>query len=109
MGGVMMSLTSELTMLVKAAPMTTPTARSTTLPRMANFLNSEKMAMVRSRPTKLIGTPAANKTADQPQEDEAGRDTGANPNDVGQLVAPFRVAADKALHDLQRPAEGRQG
>ena len=33
-------LSIELTMLVKDAPMTTPIARSTTLPRMANFLNS---------------------------------------------------------------------
>ena len=37
-GGVMMSLTSELTMAVNDAPMTTPTARSMTLPRMANAL-----------------------------------------------------------------------
>src|SRR5215471_8280979 len=40
MGGISTSLTSELTILVKAAPMITPTAKSTTLPRTANFLNS---------------------------------------------------------------------
>ena len=40
MGGMITSLTSEVTMPVKDAPMITPTARSTTLPRMANFLNS---------------------------------------------------------------------
>src|SRR6201992_501103 len=44
-GGMMMSLTSELTMPVKEAPMITPTARSTTLPRMANFLNSANRDM----------------------------------------------------------------
>src|SRR5690606_28459415 len=40
MGGIRMSLTKEVTILLKAAPITTPTARSTTLPRMANALNS---------------------------------------------------------------------
>ena len=38
--GMMMLLTSELTMPLKAAPMTTPTARSITLPLRAKFLNS---------------------------------------------------------------------
>src|SRR4029077_18981165 len=38
--GMMMSPTSELTIPPKAAPMITPTAKSTTLPRMANSLNS---------------------------------------------------------------------
>src|SRR5689334_11620783 len=40
---MMMSVTSESTILPKAAPMMTPTARSTTLPRNANFLNSWSM------------------------------------------------------------------
>ncbi|MNC97688.1 hypothetical protein D3C83_154230 [compost metagenome] len=39
-GGLMMSLTSEFTMPEKAAPITTPTARSMALPRMAKVLNS---------------------------------------------------------------------
>src|SRR5690606_20057595 len=39
-GGIMTSLTSEVTIPPKAEPMTTPTARSMTLPRMANVLNS---------------------------------------------------------------------
>src|SRR5579883_2149076 len=43
-GGMMMSLTRELTILPKAAPMTMPTARSMTLPRMANSRNSFHMA-----------------------------------------------------------------
>jgi hypothetical protein len=38
--GMMMSPTSESMILLKAAPMITPMARSTTLPRIANFLNS---------------------------------------------------------------------
>ena len=40
--GLMMSSTSAVTMAVKAPPMTTPTAMSSTLPRMANALNSSK-------------------------------------------------------------------
>src|SRR5580698_8000530 len=43
MSGMMMSLTKELTIAPQAAPMMTPTARSTTLPRMANFLNSSSI------------------------------------------------------------------
>src|SRR5204862_4443595 len=38
--GMMMSPTSEVTMAPNAAPMTTPTARSTTLPFIANSRNS---------------------------------------------------------------------
>src|SRR5689334_8563571 len=40
---MMMSLTSELTMVPKAAPMITPKARSMTLPRIAKSLNSLSM------------------------------------------------------------------
>ena len=38
--GIMMSLTRELTIEVKAEPTTTPMARSMTLPRLMNSLNS---------------------------------------------------------------------
>src|SRR3954471_13738038 len=38
-----MFLTRESTILPNAAPMITPTARSTTFPRKANFLNSSNM------------------------------------------------------------------
>src|SRR6187200_1571907 len=40
-----MSPTSDVTIAPNAAPMMTPTARSTTLPRMANFLNSSSIAL----------------------------------------------------------------
>ena len=43
-GGMMMSSTSDLTMVEKAAPMMTPTAMSMTLPRSANSLNSFNIA-----------------------------------------------------------------
>jgi hypothetical protein len=39
-GGMMMSSTSEAIILPKAAPITMPTAMSSTLPRIANSLNS---------------------------------------------------------------------
>lgn len=40
MGGIRMSDTSELTIALNAAPMISPTAMSTTFPRMMNALNS---------------------------------------------------------------------
>src|SRR5262249_32216534 len=43
MSGMTISPTSELTIAPNAAPIITPTARSTTLPRMANFLNSSSI------------------------------------------------------------------
>ena len=47
--GMMMSLTREVVILPKAPPMTTPTAISSTLPRMAKALNSSiNFFMVRS-------------------------------------------------------------
>src|SRR5712672_3661710 len=44
-GGMMMSSTSEPTIFPNAAPIMTPTARSITLPRMANSLNSLNMEL----------------------------------------------------------------
>src|SRR6187200_3542574 len=41
--GMMSSPTSDVTIAPKAAPMMTPTARSITLPRIANFLNSSNI------------------------------------------------------------------
>src|SRR5712671_4631841 len=45
MGGMMMSLTIEVTILPNAPPMMIPTAMSTTLPRIANSLNSLTIPM----------------------------------------------------------------
>src|ERR1700732_4079416 len=42
-GGISTSSTSDETILPKAAPMITPTAKSRTLPRMTNALNSFNM------------------------------------------------------------------
>src|SRR5437870_4523769 len=44
-GGMMTSLTMEVTILPNAAPMMIPTAMSTTLPFMANSLNSLTIPM----------------------------------------------------------------
>ena len=46
--GITTSPTNELTILPKAPPMITPTAISTTLPRMANFLNSPNISCLLS-------------------------------------------------------------
>src|SRR5690242_7909507 len=43
MGGISTSLTNEVTIAPNAAPITTATARSTTLPRWRNVLNSLSM------------------------------------------------------------------
>src|SRR5260221_711621 len=43
-GGISTSLTSEVTILPNAAPMMSPTARSTTLPRIAKSRNSFSMS-----------------------------------------------------------------
>src|SRR5471032_1547433 len=43
-GGINKSLTKDVTILPKAAPMTMPTARSMTLPRSANSRNSFHIA-----------------------------------------------------------------
>src|SRR5258708_6033273 len=47
--GMMMSATKDVTIEPNAAPMITPTARSTTLPRMANFLNSSSIVTLPQR------------------------------------------------------------
>src|SRR5712692_11811270 len=58
MGGMRMSPTKDATILPKAAPMTTPTASSTTLPRMMNSLNSRSMwPSSRSAADGLVGLP----------------------------------------------------
>src|SRR5882672_8029392 len=47
-GGIRISFTSEVTILPKAAPMMTPTARSIALPLTANSLNSFHMWLISS-------------------------------------------------------------
>src|SRR4030095_8150846 len=62
--GMMMSPTSDVTIAPKAAPMITPTARSTTLPFIANSRNSFSMlasplrssGVVSHHPGSLIGS-----------------------------------------------------
>src|ERR1700710_3033463 len=44
-GGIKMSVTSDVVIFPNAAPMTTPTARSSTFPRETNSLNSLTMLM----------------------------------------------------------------
>src|SRR5215475_14168333 len=54
--GMMMSPTSEVTIAPKAAPMMTPTARSTTLPFMANSRNSFSIGKVPQSLAKRAGS-----------------------------------------------------
>jgi hypothetical protein len=66
MGGMITSATSEETIFPKAAPMITPTARSTTLPRLTNDPNSlkkpirnaseRKMGAVDDAPVRIAGS-----------------------------------------------------
>ena len=50
MSGMMISLTTEFVILPNAPPMTTPTAMSMTLPRMAKALNSSKNFFIQKAP-----------------------------------------------------------
>src|SRR6201992_2181489 len=70
-GGMMMSLTSELTMPVKDAPMITPTARSMTLPRMANFLNSSSIILSRKNADRRLVQSPLPRQAGQPPDANA--------------------------------------
>src|SRR5215467_8745856 len=58
MGGIITSSTSDETIFPKAAPMITPTARSTTLPRIANSLNSFNTFCLLCSSIKANGGPA---------------------------------------------------
>src|SRR5262249_23034245 len=62
MGGIKRSFTKEVTMAPKAAPMTTATARSTTLPRIRNALNSLSMTVPSPSPWPPARGPSARST-----------------------------------------------
>src|ERR1051326_4284268 len=55
MMGFRISLTSDVTILPKAAPMITPTARSITFPRAINFLNSPNMCSSLHQVGTMVG------------------------------------------------------
>src|SRR6185437_13542322 len=74
--GMMMSVTSESTILPKAAPMITPMARSTTLPRNANFLNSWSMCI----------SPSAHAKPDQQSRNRQHRKGGREQDRGGVLL-----------------------
>src|SRR5215831_4546895 len=52
-GGMITSFTSEVVILPNAAPITNPTARSTTFPLIANCLKSDRIDMVSGPPCAL--------------------------------------------------------
>src|ERR1700679_469939 len=105
-GGVMTSLTSELTMEVKDAPTTTPTARSTTLPRMANFRNSSNIDPLSAK--TLVRRAPCNKQTQDGVGAEAGQPAEGHADGVGDLVMDIGIAAGEPLQNLQRSAQGDQ-
>src|SRR6476469_7642047 len=88
--GMIKSPTSEFTIPEKAAPMMTPTARSTTLPRSANFLNSSS-----------IGNPFVH---GEPLVDQAGMNHGFAHGGLGFL----RQRHHRQPHVIGDLAEQRQ-
>src|ERR1044071_9358285 len=110
-GGMITSLTRELTIVVKDAPMMTPIARSTTLPRTANFLNSVNTDMgghphfsgaVRLTPNapgwstvrlRLIALRVRNKLPRNRQITASQRQSQQGAQIIGNEIAPFPVAS----------------
>src|SRR6185437_1639182 len=92
--GMMMSVTSESTILPKAAPMITPMARSTTLPRNANFLNSWSMCI----------SPSAYAKPDQQSRNRHHRKGGRKQNRGGVLLD----LDTELLGEHERIGRGRQ-
>src|SRR5258705_872298 len=106
-GGLIKSLTNELTMLVKAAPTTMPTARSMALPRIAKVLNSWKMLIVcpRSKYRTSFIRPSPPQWLD---DDSSNRRAADRARRIGHFVPERRVAADIGLDDLEHTAQKNQ-
>src|SRR6476659_917831 len=92
--GMTMPSTSAVTILPKAPPITTPTARSTTLPRAMKALNSRSMPML-DFPVDAVAPP----------ESLAGRGRGCDPS--VQFGHPVE-ARDEAVAHPQRTDPGRR-
>src|SRR5713101_6629525 len=88
--GMMMSPTSEVTMAPKAAPMMTPTARSTTLPFIANSRNSLSICSPFSSasPTGTV----------ESLVDQAGMDHGAAHRHAGGLRHRHHRQPQRLVH-----------
>src|SRR6187397_1702231 len=84
MNGVKTSPTSDCTIPLKAAPMITPTARSATLPRMANSLNSFSIA-----PLLLVPAPETPRRHPSPFTITGRVDSGAK-RSRGLAFTPMR-------------------
>src|SRR5215472_4352474 len=87
--GITMSLTSESTILANAAPMITPTARSTTLPLAANSLNSD---------AKLISDLLDRRRTARRREYRPARVPGCC-NRVSLLTRPLELQVDLSRRD----------
>src|SRR5206468_4835317 len=91
--GMITSPTSELTMAPKAAPMMTPTARSTTLPFMANSRNSLSIRLPFSSTALMTSSPKANASVDQ-----AGVHHGAPHRDARRLGDRHHRQPQRLVH-----------
>src|ERR1700730_200008 len=88
--GMMMSATKDVTIEPNAAPMMTPTARSTTLPRIANFLNSPSIITLPEWPAegaKRHQAPFRAYRNSPPKSDAATKagNQGADPDGQGSI------------------------
>src|SRR6266496_4756002 len=92
--GMTRSLTSESTILPKAPPMITPTARSTTLPLIANSRNS----LVNDIEMASFAVPGLPARSAMPSHRRFAALPGANPDDLLD-----RGDEDLAVADLARP------
>src|SRR5213079_3067585 len=90
--GMITSPTSEVTMPPKAAPMMTPTARSTTLPFIANSLNSFSMAKSSPR-RRAFSVSAMRRLVDQ-----AGMHHGTAHGHAGRFLHRHHRQAQPLIH-----------
>src|SRR3569833_2987427 len=99
MMGMMTSPTSELTIAPKAAPIKTPTARSTTLPFIANSLNSFSTAnpLLRRR-AYSEGAIAAATSLENALVDQAGVHHGAAHGDARSFLHRHHWQTQPLVH-----------
>src|SRR2546425_402239 len=119
-GGIRTSLTSEVTIVPNAAPMITPTARSTTLPRMTNVLNSLSMGLSPVRAARARGAPSWPTRSAHTLQWAPGGARGAALQNAGELpdslpVGPpdrfpgILLAPYERRHDARLCRPGRRG
>src|SRR6476620_6038022 len=106
-GGIKISATIDVTILPNAAPMIRPTAMSSTLPRMANSLNSFSITpplldIDRGPPVLSLSTGIEGVTQRQDQQCVRGIDAGRRPVvvPVGDLNSTGQIAKNLEANTL---------